>query len=193
LVSALLPSIWQIFIVIVTVISFGTLVKEKKDKDFFNTKYIFSKILGKLFPYTIAFMILGVGYIFYIYGVKNWYFAGSFGITFFAMFLTIVGYQAVALGLFVTGFDYARSLSLGAVYTAPAFAFLGVTFPASNMNQFASFWRDILPVSHFIEIQISQANYGAPVWYEVTNLTHLFLFWLVFVPVVIRFKKRYVL
>jgi ABC-2 type transport system permease protein len=108
----------------------------------------------------------------------------------FGMFLTVVAYQSIALLFFVTGFDYARSLSLGAVYTAPAFAFLGVTFPIYNMNGFALFWRDLLPVSHYMQLQISQANYGANIFLETDILWTLFSFWIVFIPVILLFKKR---
>jgi ABC-2 type transport system permease protein len=107
----------------------------------------------------------------------------------FALFLTVIAYQSVALLLFVTGFDYARSLSLGAVYTAPAFAFLGITFPIYSMNDFALAWRDILPLSHYLQIQISQANYGADIWLESGRLMILASFLVVLIPVVIRFKS----
>ena len=191
LVSAILPSIWQIFIVIATIVSFGSMVKEKKDKDFFDTKYIEMKILGKMLPYTVAFMILGILYLFYIYGVRAWIFEGSMAVMLFAMFLTTIAYQAIALALFATGFDYARALSLGAVYTAPAFAFLGVTFPVYNMNEFAIFWRDMLPVSYLVQIQISQANYGASVFAEIDRLFYISLFILILIPVFFRFRMRY--
>jgi ABC-2 type transport system permease protein len=190
LISALLPSVWQIFIVIATIVSFGTLFKAKKEKEFFKGSHIEMKIIGKLLPYTIAFMLLGIGYLFYIYGTKNWIFQGSFAVMIFGMFLTVIAYQAVALVLFVTGFDYARALSLGAVYTAPAFAFLGVTFPTSSMNTFAVFWRDLLPISYYMELQISQANYGADIFLELDKLFYLSLFTLVFIPVFIRFHQR---
>ncbi len=190
LVSALIPSIWQIFIVIATIVSFGTLFKAKKESDFFKGGYIELKIIGKLLPYTIAYMLLGIGFLFYMYALKPWIFQGSFAIMFFGMFLTIIAYQAVALSFFVTGFDYTRSLSLGAVYTAPAFAFLGVTFPISSMNEFALFWRDLLPVSYYIQLQISQANYGADIFLELDKLLSLALFSLLFIPVFIRFRKK---
>ena len=190
LVSALLPSVWQIFIVIVTIVSFGTLFKEKREKEFFGTSYIASKIVGKLLPYTFIFTLMGAFLLFYFYGTLGWVFEGSFAVTIFGMFLTVVAYQVVALFLFVTGFDYARALSLGAVYTAPAFAFLGVTFPTSNMNTLAIFWRDLLPISHYIELQISQANYGADIFLEIDKLLILGSFWLLFIPIVWIFKKR---
>jgi len=189
LVSALLPAIWQIFIVIATLVSVGTMFKGKKEKQFFqNEEYIGMKLLGLMLPYTIAFMLLGIGYLFYIYSA--WAFQGSFIILVLGMFLTVVAYQVIALLLFVTGFDYARSLSLGAVYTAPAFAFLGITFPVYNMNGFALFWRDILPISHYMQLQLSQANYGVNVFLELDKLGVLLLFWMGFIPVVFLFRKR---
>ncbi len=190
LVSALLPSIWQIFIVIATIVSFGTLFKAGREREFFSSEYIGMKILGKLFPYTIVYFLLGVGFVAYIYGTLGWVFQGSFTVTFFAIFLTVIAYQSVALLFFVTGFDYARSLSLGAVYTAPAFAFLGVTFPVDSMNGFSVFWRDLLPVSHYMELQISQANYGVDIFMELDKLLAIALFSLALIPVYFRFKQR---
>ena len=190
LVSALLPSVWQIFIVVATIVSFGTLFKAQKERDFFGTSHITLKIIGKILPYTFIFTLMGAVFLFYLYGTLGWHFEGSFTVTIFGMFLTVVAYQVVALLFFVTGFDYARTLSLGAVYTAPAFAFLGVTFPIYNMNGFALFWRDILPISHYVELQISQANYGADIFLELDKLLVLFSFWLLFIPIVWRFKQR---
>ena len=190
LVSALLPSIWQIFIVIATLVAFGTMFKEKSEQLFFHDNYVEMRILGKLLPYSSAYMLLGVLYLFFIYGTLGWNFEGSFALMIFGMFLTVVAYQFIALLLFVTGFDYARSLSLGAVYTAPAFAFLGVTFPIFNMNGFALFWRDMLPVSHLVQLQISQANYGADIYLQSEKLLTLFSFWIVFIPVAFAFRKR---
>jgi ABC-2 type transport system permease protein len=189
LVSALLPAIWQIFIVIATLVSVGVIFKLKKEKVFFKeTEHIGAKLIGLMLPYTIAFVLLGTGYLFYIYSM--WTFQGSFIILLFGMFLTVVAYQIIALLLFAIGFDYARSLSLGAVYTAPAFAFLGITFPIYNMNNFALFWRDILPVSHYMQLQLSQANYGANIFLEVDKLWTLLSFWILFIPVIILFKRR---
>ena len=190
LVSALLPAIWQIFIVVATLVAVGGMFKEKREQLFFSDKYVGSRLIGLILPYTIAYMLLGVLYLFYIYGTLGWNFEGSFAVMILAMFLSTVAYQGIALLFFVTGFDYARSLSLGAVYTAPAFAFLGVTFPIFNMNGFALFWRDMLPVSHLVELQISQANYGADIFLELDKLLILLSFWLVFIPVIIRFKKK---
>ena len=190
LVSALLPSIWQIFIVIATIVSFGTLHKSGKQKRFFDDGQIVSRIAGKLLPHLAIFMLLGLLFTYYIYGYAGWPFHGSFVLLFFGMLLTILAYQAVALLLFALEYDYARALSFGAVYTAPAFAFLGITFPVYAMNGFALFLRDILPVSHYIELQISQANYGASAGLEAGKLAALFGFSLVFIPAVALYRRK---
>jgi len=187
LVSALIPAIWQIFIVITTLIAIGGMVKEQRVKAFFVTdKHIWGKLMGLVLPYTVIYTIWGVLFLLYIYSF--WAFQGSFAIVILGSVLTVIAYQSMALFLFVIGFDYARSLSLGAVYTAPAFAFLGITFPMYNMNDFALFWRDLLPLSHYLQLQISQANYGANPWEESSRLLVLASFSLIMIPVVIRFK-----
>ena len=189
LVSALLPAIWQIFIVISTLVAVGVIFKAKKEGDFFKEQqHLTARLLGLIFPYTLAFMFLGILFTLYLY--SHWAFQGSFTLLFGGMFLTVIAYQIIALFLFATGFDYARSLSLGAVYTAPAFAFLGITFPIYNMNGFALFWREILPISHYTQLQLSQANYGLSVWSEWDKLLTILAFWLLFIPVLFLFKKR---
>ena len=189
LVSALLPAIWQVFIVIATLVGMGEIFKFNKQREFFeNSEYIGAKLLGFMMPYTIAFMILGMLFTFYLY--SEWAFNGSFTVLFLAMFFTTIAYQVIALLIFSTKFNYADSLSLGSVYTAPAFAFLGVTFPIYSMNDFALMWRDILPVSHYIQVQISQANYGNGALVELDKLGTILMFWLLFIPVLWLFKRK---
>ena len=189
LVSAILPAMWQIFIVILTLVSFGEIVKQKKEKEFFS-RNMFAKIAAKLTPYTIYFMLLGMGYIFYIYGTMGWIFEGSLTVVAIAMFLTVVAYEIIALFFLVVGFDYARSLSLGAAYTAPAFAFLGVTFPAQSMGAFATVWKNLLPISHYMAIQISQANYGVLSQNDIRHLLSIAAFWSLGLIVSLRLRQR---
>ena len=72
--------------------------------------------------------------------------------------------------------DAARALSMAGALTAPGFAFMGVTFPTSAMGSFAEGWRSLLPVSHYIELQIGQANYGQPLAHALSQLAPLLLF-----------------
>jgi len=189
LVSALIPSLWQIFIVIATLVAVGSIFKAKQEIEILGgSRYIGAKLIGLMLPYTIAFTLMGILYLLYMYSM--WEFQGSYAILILGQLLTVIAYQNIALLLFTLGFDYTRSLSLGAVYTAPAFAFLGVTFPIYSMNSFALFWRDILPISHYMQLQISQANYGANIYMEIDKLVVLLLFGLLSVPVILMFGRR---
>jgi len=51
-------------------------------------------------------------------------------------------------------------MSFAGAFTAPSFAFMGITFPVDDMSSLAQFWRSLLPISHYIELQVSQMNYG---------------------------------
>jgi ABC-2 type transport system permease protein len=190
LVSAILPAMWQIFLVMSVVVSFGSLFKRKDEHRFYNKEHLFSQIFGQLFVYTLAYVLMGVAILFYLYGVRGWEFHGSMAVMEEALFVTTLAYEAMALTFFVLSFDYARALSLGAVYTAPAFAFLGITFPADSMNSFALFWRDMLPISHYMQVQIDQANYALGVGESLQELSSVLFLTLFFIPVLWRFKQR---
>jgi ABC-2 type transport system permease protein len=175
--------------VLAAIASIGSIFKYKKEKEIFkDSKHTGARLVGLMLPYTIAFMVLGIGFLLYIYSI--WQFQGSFTIMIFGMFLTVVAYQFIALFFFIFTFNYELTLSAASVYTSPAFAFLGITFPIYNMNEFALFWRDLLPISHYMELQISQANYAADIFLEADKLWTLFAFWLLFIPVVFVFRIK---
>ena len=66
--------------------------------------------------------------------------------------------------------DAARAMSFAGAFTARSFAFMGITFPVTDMNSLAQAWRSLLPISHYIEVQVSQVSYGQA-WIE--SLHHL--------------------
>ena len=56
-------------------------------------------------------------------------------------------------------------LSLTAFITAPAFAFSGIAFPATAMPTGAGIWSKILPLTHYLKLQVNQLQMDAPaVW-----------------------------
>jgi ABC-2 type transport system permease protein len=190
LVSAIIPAIWQVFIVIAVIASIGIVFKRQEEETLFKDGNITATLLGKMLPYTVAFLLQGMLFLFYMYVYLPFTFEGSFAVTIFAMLLSVLAYQGIGLFLFVVGFDYARALSLGAVYTAPAFAFLGITFPKSDMPSFAQFWNEMLPIAHYMKLQIAQANYGTSIIEMLPILASITLFLLVWPLVIFRFKKH---
>lgn len=56
--------------------------------------------------------------------------------------------------------DSARVISFCTALFAPAFAFMGITFPTANMPLLAQWWRELMPSSHYIEAHVSLVSYG---------------------------------
>ena len=192
LVSAMLPAFWSILVMITMVISIGEMFKNKREKRWLESAggSLSAAMLGKMLPYIAVQMLWGLGLVYFVYGVMPWPFAGSWLILAAAMLLTIIIYQLLAYGFYAIEYKYDAALSFTAVFTAPAFAAMGITFPLMNMGDIAVAWHDLLPISHYIHIQISQANYGAPLESIGSSFAYLALFLSVTPLVYWRYKSQ---
>ena len=87
--------------------------------------------------------------------------------------------------------DPARAMSFAAAFTAPSFAFMGITFPVTDMNNLAQLWRAMLPISHYIEAQISQVSYGLSAWETLSSFVPSMLGYLLpFLLTLLLIKKH---
>lgn len=161
LVPAILPCAWQIIILAITVLSLGA-VDKAIGLDCWIRDYGMRGVFFKLTFYQIVLLGMGLGFLSYFYLLKNWHMNGSVLIVMFTQYLTVLASQAIGWFIYLRTRDTARALSLAAVYSASSMAFVGVTFPASDMEFFARFWRSLLPITHYMRVQIMQASYDAP-------------------------------
>ncbi|OEF29379.1 ABC transporter permease [Vibrio rumoiensis] len=159
LVSAAIPALWQIFIVATTVLSFAVEQRRKGVIDWLG-EHPTQSILIKLLPYTILFLAQGLVFLWAMYGWLEWPMHGSWGILLLGQFLMVLACQSVGALFFMLTQDATRSMSFVAAFTAPAFAFMGITFPSTDMPMLAQIWRNLLPVSHYIDVQVKQVNNG---------------------------------
>ncbi len=197
LVSAMLPAFWSILVMLTMVIAIGEMFKNGREEKWLASAggSLSAAMLGKMLPYTIIQLLWGMGIVYFVYGVMPWPFAGSWWILAGAVLLTVVVYQVLAYAFYAIEYKYDAALSFTAVFTAPAFAAMGITFPLLNMEGVAVAWHDLLPISHYIHIQISQANYGAPLSSVGTAFGMLALFLSVTPLVYWRYKacsKRWI-
>ncbi|WED25190.1 ABC transporter permease [Vibrio sp. DW001] len=159
LVSAIVPALWQIIIIVATILALTAnhriyglrgMLGENPLRGAVN-------ILAFYLPF---FLLLGFGFLSWFYIGFKWPMEGSLLPILFAQLLTVVACLIMGAFFFFLTLDPARAMSFAGAFTAPSFAFMGVTFPASDMGFLASTWRSLLPVSHYIEAQISQISYG---------------------------------
>lgn len=184
LVTAIVPAIWQICIVVSTILVLAANFRIYGHKNGFeflgNQPYARTfMILGQYIP---VFMVQGALYLYWFYGSLDWPMAGSFLVLVLAQFATVIACIIMGALFFFLTMDPARAMSFAGAFTAPSFAFMGITFPVSDMNTLAMLWRSFLPISHYIGIQVEQANYGAQI---AQSLSHLWPMSAYIVPLLI--------
>lgn len=185
LVSAILPAIWQILMVAITVLSLAAEKRRKGLREWLED-FPVRGVLAKFTPLILLFWLHGLLFLWIMYIFLGWPMHGSWTLLIFAQLLTVcASIGAGSLFFFLTQ-DAARGLSLAAAYAAPGLAFMGVTFPVTDMTLPARIWRNMLPISHYIEIQFGQVNYGAPLHTALPQLQCLLLF---VIPLLLVFYK----
>ncbi|AJR06366.1 ABC transporter permease [Photobacterium gaetbulicola] len=192
LVSATIPAIWQIAIVITTIIALSAEQRRSGLNRWLETNPQ-RHLIAKLMPYTLLFFIQGSIFLATMYGVLDWPMHGQWWILSLAQLLMILACQGVACLFYLFTLDATKAMSLAAGFTAPAFAFVGVTFPATDMPSFALVWRAMLPVTHYLDVQLHQVNHGVGIAWAVPQILSLtaFLFtWLLAAWRVSQLSKR---
>lgn len=179
LLSVILPCVWQIIMVSTLVLNFSAQERKTSIGEWLRNSG-FKGFFVKLFVHQIFMFFWCISFIVYFYMYLGWAMNGSFSYLLLAGFLTILASQAMGSLFYFTAYDAPRSISAAAAYTAPSLAFVGITFPFSDMAPFAQVWHKLLPVSHYLSIQISQANYGADIGDSMDDFLALLAFNMVF-------------
>ncbi|MGO2342089.1 ABC transporter permease [Vibrio litoralis] len=175
LVSAAIPALWQILIVATTVLSFS-LEQRTQGMQRWLSVTPFQAVVTKLLAYSPLYLAQGVVFLWGMYGWLDWPMHGSWGILLSAQLLMVLACQSVGAIFFMITLDATRSMSFVAAFTAPAFAFMGITFPTSDMPLLGQIWRSLLPVSHYIDVQVKQVNNGVDLAQVMGSLLALSVF-----------------
>ncbi|MHA2876049.1 ABC transporter permease [Vibrio campbellii] len=173
LVTAIVPAIWQICVVVSTILILAAHFRIYGNG---NNSFAFlgdrpftrlSKILGQYIP---LFMAQGALFLIWFYVLLDWPMEGSYLVMLLAQFVTTIACIIMGALFFFLSMDPARAMSFAGAFTAPSFAFMGITFPVSDMNALAHAWRGLLPITHYIEVQVDQASYGASAAQSIGSL-----------------------
>ncbi|HDU8493340.1 TPA: ABC transporter permease [Aeromonas hydrophila] len=187
LLSALLPAVWQILVVLYGINALARTDRLGLD---WTTKGVWFGLWRTLLPHVLIGWGWGLGWSLLLFKGFGYPMQGSWLVL--TAGLGLAAAACVSMGAFFYGIirDPARALSLAGAYTAPGFAFMGVTFPVSAMGDFAQFWRSLLPISHYVELQIGQTNYGQPLAAALPQFGALLLFLLPLLLVVRRYQAQ---
>lgn len=192
LVGALLPAMLQVFVMIWSVFAVGREFRERTTSEWLcaGSNVVFA-IAAKVLPVFVVGSVIGLGCLAWIHGYAGWPVAGSLGTLILGWELMICAY--IVLGLLAVGLapQLATALSFTAAFTAPAFAYAGITFPQQAMPAVAQLWTYALPIRTLLRLQVEQAQIGAPVSSSVAELMILVGFVLLPLPLaILRIGRR---
>ena len=180
LVPTLLAAMFQLLIICTTILSLGRSGNEWQS---YKIKDGIVALLTRFSLYTGVYSIHILVSLAFLYGVLDWPHRPSLTGLAPLVFLFVAACQLLGAFFYALTFDMVRSLSFAGAFSAPAFAFLGITFPASGMGVFARFWRDLMPASHYLDGFLSQQSYDGGIIHSIQPGSILLLF-TVLLPVV---------
>lgn len=178
LLTTLLPTMLQIFVLVLAVHSIGVELKEGTARAWLETAggNVWRALAGKLLPYTANFLILAMfvlSFLFRYLGVPE---RGNLLLLGVGTVLFVLAYQAMGVFLVSVTANLRLATSLTAFYAGAAFAFTGVTFPTMAMPAIGKAWGELLPLTHYLRLIIQQGIQGVPRSSSLEALGALFAF-----------------
>lgn len=182
LTMVLIPSMLQIFVVIAVVTSIGRELRESTVPDWLATAggHWSTALAGKLLIPFLVFVTHAILFVVFFVVIRGWTIEGSAFAVLLSLLLFILAY--IGLGLLLIGVTCSMRLALSAAafITAPAFAYAGQGFPLLAMPVLAKVWANILPLTHYLQLQTRHWLGGAPLQYGATQMLILCLCAVVF-------------
>ena len=160
LLPGLIVAFFQVSLCSLAVLSIGQSFKPAAVSEWFG-KEVWPELAGKLLPYTVVFFIFGLAVLFLFFELLDWPLQGALLPLIPLLLLFVIACLALGVIFFVTTFELELGLIAASGFSGPAFAFLGVTFPVSDMAPFPQLWRNLMPAGHFIDGFIHQSSYAA--------------------------------
>ena len=194
LVSTILPGILGLVCIMLTIFAIGFELKARTSHAWLRAaggNYTIAMI-GKLIPYTLIYLILGVGCHLILYRFVGFPVYGSTWRLMFGLLLYILAMEALGItmiGLLPTLRD---ALSIGALYSMLGFSLSGFTYPQMAMLPPVKALSYLEPLRHYYLIYVNEALMAAPVENSLPNALALTAFMLASLCVAPRLHRALV-
>lgn len=178
LVSTILPGILGLICLMLTIFAIGFELKMRTSHAWLRAaggNYTVAMI-GKLLPYTLIYIILGVGCHLILYRFAGFPVYGSTARLMFGLLLFIIAMEA--LGIFLIGLlpTLRDALSIGALYSMLGFSLSGFTYPQMAMLSPVKALSYMEPLRHYYLIYVNEALMAAPVENSIPHMLALTAF-----------------
>ena len=173
-----MPMMLLIFVVMVTIFSIGTELKQGTARQWLDSANgsTGAALAGKILPITTVMFLLSLVMFFIIFKVVGVPLNGSFGLILLGTLLFILGYQSISVMIVSLMANLRLSLSLGGGYSVLAFTFSGLTFPVMAMYPAMRAVSKLFPFTYYTDLFVDQMLRGAPAVCSLPDLGCLTLF-----------------
>ncbi|MDE5579643.1 MAG: ABC transporter permease [Alistipes sp.] len=173
-----MPMMMLIFIVMATVFSIGTELKNGTAREWLRTAgdSAGAALLGKMLPVTAAMFALSLVMFAIIFEVVGVPLNGSPTLILVGTLLFILGYQSISVMIVSVMANLRLSLSLGGGYSVLAFTFSGLTFPVMAMYPAMRAVSKLFPFTYYTDLFVDQMLRGAPAVCSLPDLGCMALF-----------------
>ncbi|MCZ4339214.1 ABC transporter permease [Shewanella colwelliana] len=144
---------------------------------------------AKILVYTPLIVLQGRLILTLLYQYLGLPLAGEFGQLLLAQIVMLLAVWLLVLTIFFLLQDSARVVSFCTALFAPAFPFMGITFPTQDMPQLAQWWRLLMPSSHYIDTHVGVVSYGQS-FATFTQQVVSYWAYLLLIPVIVFLARR---
>ena len=175
LVPPVLIALWQILSVFVFMNSLNAELKPAEGKPKLAADF-WQSVIAKVLLLTPIMLVHGSFILVWLYLYLALPIAGSIGLLLIAQLAMLIILWVIACFIFLIIREKASCISICTALFAPAFAFMGITFPVNDMPLLAQWWRLIMPSSHYIDSHVGIVSYGEALPQLLTQLGSYWIF-----------------
>ncbi|WP_157663249.1 ABC transporter permease [Polaribacter sp. SA4-12] len=167
--TGFLTMFFQLFVMLTTIYCFGADLKYSKGSKLLGIANgsLSTIILGKVLPYTVWFLLVGIITLLSMYVWQDFPFFGSKTTVLVGLLLLILANQSLALFFISISNSFREALTIGSGFGAVSLSFSGITFPIFGMPLVLQWLSQIFPFTHFFELLLDQSQRGFPVFYSL--------------------------
>jgi len=191
LLNVLLPVMLHLMTLMLTVFSIGVELKERTSVEWMKNadNSMFAALMGKLTPYTIIFVVLGLIGNLLLYKYMHFPLNSSIGWMFLATILLVLAGQALGI-LFIGLLPVLRDgITVAGIFGTLSITAAGATFPVEQLPYFFRELTMAFPMRHYFLIYVNQALNGVDVSLSLTKYLILLGFMLLPLFVYKRLKN----
>jgi ABC-2 type transport system permease protein len=188
LVPPILIALWQLLSMLVFVNSLNKELILLQDR-YYLPSNIGAFVVTKILFYSPIMLLHGGFILLWLYHYLGLPAAGALIDLVLAQLAMLLALWLLVLVIFMAMRDGARTVSFCTALFAPAFAFMGITFPVNDMPELAQWWRLVMPSSHYIDSHVSVISYGAQLPQVLTQISSYWGF-LLLLPIIVLLAHK---